>query len=156
MRHVRISSTLYYRKLSIDMSYEHLEVIVHNDPDILEIIFKKNTRPAVDEYVQVMLSYTNGIREAGKLETPIYMIIDVSHSGMYPLNYGTAEVAKIIPKLKDIPKAYFAYIVDHSQDSFIIEQLKHFSSTRNQDSRRTFTGAERDKAVRWLLSNTAI
>lgn len=137
-------------------TYEHLELIYHQDPDILEIIFKKNTRPAVDEYVQAMLSYANDMREMGKLDQPIYMIIDVSQSGMYPLNYGTAEIAKIIPKLKGIPNAYFAYIVDHSQDSFIIEQLKHFSSTRNQDSRRTFTGADRDKAIEWLLSNTAI
>ena len=138
------------------MDYKHLEVIYHQSPEIAEIIFKNNTRSAVDDYVQAILAYGDYVRAEDKLNQAIHIMIDVSQSGMYPVKYGSSEVAKVLPQLADLPKAYFAYLVDNSQDSFLIEQLRHFPSTRNQDNRKTFKATQRDEAIAWLLSNTDI
>jgi len=133
--------------------YQHLTPIYHTNPDILEIQFHSNSRAAVDEYIQMILEYANSLREEDKLDTPLYMIIDVSKSGMYSLSYGTAQITKIIPQLRDLPTTYAVYFADATQDKFMVEQLQYFPSTRSKDTRRVYSSHQREEAIEWLISN---
>lgn len=135
-------------------TYNHLTVVYHESPEILEVIFSDNSRDAVDEYVQVLLDYVQYWKEKRISDQPAYIILDVSKSGMYPINYGTTALGKIINELADLPLAYGAYITDSTNDRYMIERLRYFPSTRRQDTRRVFTSAEREQAIKWLLSNT--
>lgn len=141
------------RKLSIYMSYQHLELIIHSDPDIFELIFKDNTRSAVDEYIQVLLEHAEHLRSVGEMTAPIPIIIDVTQSGIYSLPYSRVKIAELTTQVQDMPRAYFAYLISHEQDRFIIENFNYTGNTREKDTRQVFTGAQRGKAVAWLLSH---
>lgn len=133
----------------------HLDVVYHTDPEILEVIYKNNSEAAVDEYVEVLLGYLDQLRQKNALNRPMHMIVDISKSGMFPLIYGTTTVSKIIPRLKDIPVIYFAYITDSPQDRFVIRRLTTFDSARKQDIRKVFRSEEHHAAMEWLISNTS-
>lgn len=136
--------------------YAHLGRIEHQDPPIFEVIFKDNTRSAVDEYIQAILIFSDGLRESNRLDRPIYMLIDVTQSGIYSLSYSRQKIGELVQKIGDIPKAYFAYLVDDTQDRFVIESFQYTGNPRQKDTRRVFTGAERDQAIAWLLTNTEV
>ncbi len=134
--------------------YDHIEVILHDDPAIFEVIFKDNSRAAVDDYVQAIHVFAEQLRAKNALDKPIWMLIDVTQSGLYSLQYSRAKVAELIKQIQDIPKAYFAYLVENHNDRYVIENFSMTSNPRQQDVRMVFSGAERDRAITWLLSNT--
>jgi hypothetical protein len=132
---------------------KNLHIVYHEDPDILEVIYKNNSEAAVDEYVDVLLDYVDRLRQANKLDRPLLIIVDLTDSGMFPLIYGTSTVSKILPRLEDVSTMRLAYITDSPEDRFAIKGLGTLSSTRKQDTRTVFRSEERDAAIGWLLSN---
>ena len=138
------------------MSYQHIEVIQHSAPDIFEVIFIDNSRDAVDEYVDAILKFADTLRKSDKMNHPIWLLIDVTQSGMYSIPYGRAKIGELVKQVGDVPKAYFAYLVEDVKDRYIVENYKHVGNPRQQDMREVFSGAERDKAILWLLSHTEL
>lgn len=134
-------------------SYSHINTKYHTDPDILEVIFMDSGRKAVDEYAQVVLEYAQYLRDNNKLNQSVYIILDITQSGMYPINYGIKKLSEMLDHISDLPKTYGIYITDDSNDRYMIEQLGHFDSTRKQDSRRIFGSNERENGIEWLLSH---
>jgi len=138
------------------MSYQHIEVIQHSDPDIFEVVFANNSREAVDEYVDAILNFAESVRKSDKMNHPIWLLIDVTQSGMYSIPYGRAKIGELVKQVGDVPKAYFAYLVKDASDRYIVENYKHVGNPRQQGIRKAFSGVERDKATAWLISQTEI
>jgi len=134
--------------------FKHIERIIHRNPDIYEYIFKDKTVDAINEYVEAMLLMAQDVKDRGKLDQPLYIIVDVAESGLYSLRYALTRIKEnLIPKVNYLPSIYFVYITDDLSDRMLIEQFKYMDNTRAKDSRKVFGTNERDKAITWLLSN---
>jgi len=138
------------------MNYKHLNIINHEDPPVFEVIFADNSRSAVDEYVEAVLQFAESLRGTEAMNRPIWLLIDVTQSGIYSLQYSRTKIGELVKQINDIPKAYFAYLVEDAQDRYVIENFSMTGNPRQKDTRQVFTGAERDKAIMWLIEQTEL
>ncbi len=134
--------------------FNHIKVIMHDETGVFEFVFKDKSTDAVDEYANAILKYGIRLREENKLNQPIYILIDVTNSGLYSLTYAITRIRENIVQLSDMPRAYFAYITDIKSERIIINQFQYMQNTREKDSREVFGSHERDEAIQWLLSKT--
>lgn len=136
--------------------FKHIIIRKHTNPDIFEIIFKDKSRDAVDEYAEAILEYGMSLRDENKLNRPIYIIVDISQSGLYSLQYALTRIRTNIVQLSDLPRAYFAYITDDHGDRILINQFAFMQNSRSKDSRQVFGSDQRDEAIAWLLTKTRV
>lgn len=134
--------------------FNHIKVVLHDETGIFEVIFKNKSNDAVDEYAAEVLAQGLKLRKANKFNQPVYILIDVTNSGLYSLTYAITRIRENVVQLSDMPRAYFAYITDVKSERIIINQFQYMQNTREKDSREVFGSHERDEAIQWLLSKT--
>ncbi len=133
--------------------HQHIHVVIHSDPEVYEIKFKNNSDAAVAEYADAILEKGREFLEQ-KRTAPIYILIDITQSGLYSLQFAIQYIRRNTEQLSDVPNAYFAYLTDSPSERILIQQFSFFQNTRSRDSRKVFASHAREEAIAWLISNT--
>jgi hypothetical protein len=130
------------------------DVLVEKDAldDITIYRFLKNTRAAVDQYLDMADADAYQHEKTKGSDTPMVYIIDVSQSGMYPISYMKQKATSIMAAHDNFPKNYIAYVIDNPSDSMLINVVDAMTARDIENTRRVFKSDQLNEAVQWLSS----
>ena len=114
--------------------------------------FYKNTRDAVDQYLNMIVADTNVHIEAGNVDKPMAYVLDVSQSGMYSLNYMRTRAADFIKQKAKMPENFIAYLTDNPNDTSLVNMLNALARRDLESTRKIFKTEELDQANDWLVT----
>lgn len=118
--------------------------------DIPVYEFYKNNRQAVDQYLEIAFPYVREHIEQGQVNHPYCYVLDVSRSGMYPINYLLQRSRAFLSEFEFVPEHYIAYITDNSSDTVLVNMIDGLTARNMAHTRRIFLPDELDKAIEWL------
>ena len=115
--------------------------------------FSKNHRQAVDDYLdQMAFPLLQAHIEADKVNTPICIVMDVSQSGMLPVNYMLGRVRQMFSQFKQLPEYYIAFITNKIDDSIVVRMIDGMTARNMANTRRIFSPEAFDDAIEWLVN----
>lgn len=113
--------------------------------------FAQSHRQAVDDYLQQMAEpLLNAHINAGKVDEPIRIVVDVSQSGMFPVNYMFNHVKTLFAKHEKVPQYYIAFVVRDTGDAMLVQLVDSIAVGSFSNTRRVFTIDQMDDAIDWL------
>jgi len=119
--------------------------------DIIVYRFHQSGRKAVDQYLELISQDAVQHLESKQSSKSMFYVIDVSASGMYPLNYMRREATRVMGTFDAFPKSYIAYVVDNPNDSVLVNMVNAITIRELQNSRRVFKVEQMDDAIAWLI-----
>lgn len=119
--------------------------------EIIVYHFHQSHRRAVDEYLDHMGSPLLKERvDAGLIDTPIRIVVDLSESGMFPVNYMAGRVRDMFDQYEKVPTYYIAYIIKDTSDSVMVKLIEGMTTGYMSHTRHMFTHDQFDQAISWL------
>jgi len=119
---------------------------------ILVYRFFQNTRQACDAYLNLADVDIQAHLDAGHTDKPILYILDISRSGMFPVNYMRQRVNALVETKSHWPESYIAYVTDKPDDSVLVNLINALTARELSHTRKVFKTDEFEQAVDWLLT----
>ena len=114
--------------------------------------FESNSRFAFDEYLEIFKVDMQKHIDAGKQDQPYPFILDVSKSGMFPINYVVQQTKPVIASFDPFPENYIAYVTSNMNDSVLINLIDGMTARGFAHKRKLFHIDNIDDALNWLSS----
>jgi hypothetical protein len=133
------------------------EYLYHEAENYHEFIAYESTRRIVETYMALTEEMTIKTLAGELPEPPIRVLIDVTRSGMFPLQMLYALYKKFLEKYPDAPGGRVAYLAkDAGQDALMggsVGTVPNPSHSHKSNVRKFFAAHEREQALAWLLSD---
>ncbi|RMG71057.1 MAG: hypothetical protein D6711_16150 [Chloroflexi bacterium] len=111
--------------------------------------FVDNSRQAANDYMSLAEQEIIRWVQAGYVDKPFCILLDISTSGLFPLKYTIQRSTSILDNYEKLPQRYIAYLTDNQMD---ISLLKSIATTPQwNNTRRILPPAKRTDAIDWLL-----
>jgi hypothetical protein len=118
--------------------------------DIPVYEFYKNNRQAVDQYLEIAYPYMKDHIDQGKVYQPFCYILDVSRSGMYPINYMVQRATVLMSGFDVPPPNYIAFIAKNPNDAVLVNMIDGLTARNMEHTRKIFPIEKFDDAIAWL------
>jgi len=133
------------------------EYLYHETENYHEFIAFESTRRTIETYIALTEEVTLKVI-AGELPAPpVRVLIDLTRSGMLPLQMLYAIYKKFLDKYPNAPVGRIAYLTrDTGRDALIggsVGTVANHSHSHKNNVRKFFPGSEREQAIAWLLSD---
>ncbi|MEO1288485.1 MAG: hypothetical protein AAFV93_12015 [Chloroflexota bacterium] len=120
-----------------------MAIITHvaRNKHIHEVVFTESSRGAIDQFLSMLskiYEQSNGL--------PIYIVLDMRHSGMLPLRYLTKSLRRTLEQFPNRPPANIAIVLEDPQMLNVTRAL--LRTITHRESVQYFT--QIDKARLWL------
>jgi len=114
--------------------------------------FLDNTRVAFDEYLELFKIEMQKHVDAGKQDEPYPFILDISESGMFPIQYMIQQTKPVIASFDPFPENYIAYITSNMNDDVLINLINGLTARGFAHKRKLFHLSKINEAIDWLLT----
>jgi hypothetical protein len=114
--------------------------------------FVNNSRQACDEYMAFFKIEMQKHVDAGKQDEPYPYILDVSKSGIFPIQYMIASTKPIIASFDPFPENYIAYVTSNLNDAILVNLISGMTARGFAHKRKLFHIDDFDEAIDWLTT----
>jgi hypothetical protein len=133
------------------------EYLYHEAENYHEFIAFESTRRVIEVYMALTEELTIKMMVGELPESPIRVLIDLTHSGMLPLQMLYVVYKKYLDKYPNAPVGRIAYLTrETGRDALIggsVGTVANYSHSHKNNVRKFFAGNEREQALAWLLSD---
>lgn len=121
---------------------------IHHENGIHEYVFLRATRKSIDEWI----AHADIAMQNQPMDRPAHTLVDISQSGMPPINYTMSRARTWQGANKERPSGRIAVLYHPGLFLSMVEGLIGMLSRRGQEQYRFFPEGKREEAVAWLLA----
>lgn len=123
--------------------------------DIIIVKFFKSDRNAADAYMATILPEIKTHISGENADKPMLIVLDISDSGMFSLQYITQQMQVALAPLPRTPTIYIAYLSSDMQDKVLVDMMNSLNARKVAHTRRIFPTDKLDEAIDWLKKSAS-
>lgn len=120
--------------------------------DIYVYRFYEKSRDASDAYIALVKPDIQEHIDTYPEDQPFLYVLDISHSGMFSVNYMRDRVNEVVKTMRFWPQSYIAYVTDNPGDSILVDLINALTSRELEHTRKVYKTEDFDQAIDWLVS----